>query len=217
MPSRPWSVQAQLFHDLRDRIIRGHLSPGARLRPEELAREYGVSKMPVREALRDLAMEGLVTLVPYREARVAELSLAELEEVFFLRVLLEGEATRLGTQRLETDELRSLASLVQAMYAAVTDHDQWLHLDKEFHMTIYRASGNRRLAHFIHLLRNDIERYVRRYIGTEDNIGRSMRSHEAILHACQRHDPEGAAQATRSHLQEVRELFVRSTVGDSRE
>ncbi|HYM70298.1 MAG TPA: GntR family transcriptional regulator [bacterium] len=202
------TIQEAITRDLREEIVAGRLAPATRLVVEELATKFDVSPMPVREALRHLAAEGLVAIHSYRGATVAELSIEEIREIFLLRRLLEGEAAALGARALGADDRARLRALMDGMRGAVRDHGRWITADRAFHMTVYRASGSVRLVNLVERLRQDIERYVRLYIAAELNIPRSMRRHEEILAACLAGDGATARRVTVVHLRETAEIFI---------
>jgi DNA-binding GntR family transcriptional regulator len=202
------TIHETITRELRDAIVAGRLTPGTRLIVDELAAKFGVSPMPVREALRHLGAEGLLVIHSYRGATVAQLSIDEIREIFLMRELLEGEAARSGARRMGEEQRRRLRSLMDDMRAAVRDHGRWITADRAFHMTLYQASEYPRLVALVGQLRRDIERYVRLYIALEHNIPRSMRRHQEILDACLAGDGQAARTATVGHLRETAEMFM---------
>jgi DNA-binding GntR family transcriptional regulator len=206
--SRFLTIQESIARDLRERIVTGELAPGSRLIIEDLAAQFGVSPMPVREALRQLSAEGLVAAHSYRGATVSELSVQEIREIFLMRQLLEGEAASLGVRRLTADDDRLLRELMDEMDGSVGDPSRWIPADRRFHMTIYRASGYDRLVRLIEQLRQHIERYVRLYITLERNIPLSMERHQEILAACLRRDARRAKRVIVAHLRETAGMFI---------
>ncbi len=206
--SRFSTIQEAITKDLLEQIVTGQLPPGSRLVIDDLAAKFQVSPMPVREALRHLGAEGLVVTHSYRGATVAELSPEEIREIFLIRQLLEGEAAGLGARRLATADQDRLQRLMAEMRDAEDDHARWLQADRDFHMTIYQASGYERLTRLIGQLRHHIERYIRLYITLEHNIPRSMKRHQEILDACLRADARAAKKATITHLRETAAMFI---------
>lgn len=128
---------------LRNAISEGRLRPGEWLRQERLARELGVSHMPVREALKQLAAEGIVEYLPYRGMRVAEFTPADIEDIYAVRAALEGRAARAAAYRLTAEQLEELGELVQAMANSMAPEQLALNRaqNRRFHELIYRASG----------------------------------------------------------------------------
>jgi DNA-binding GntR family transcriptional regulator len=202
---------------LRERIVSGKLPPGQRLSVVACAAELGFSQTPTREALQLLAHEGLVTLHAYKEATVAELSADDYEEIFVMRVGLEGLAARLGAEKI-TDAgielLRSnLAELGEA--ARAQDIDRFIEVDRRFHHTHYTAAGRERLWSRIINLRTTAERYTRLGyqlpgIGLTDTVN----SHTRLFNAVERRDGERARHEIVSDLTNTYDI-VRAAVLES--
>jgi DNA-binding GntR family transcriptional regulator len=186
---------------IRDAIRRGEIEPGYRLDQNELAELFDVSRSPVREAIRTLAAEGLVTVYPHRGAVVAELSREELEEVVFIRSTLEGLAARLSVPSIDDQRIERLQTVLQQLDEVV--EDEWATLNREFHHTIYRAVERPRLLSFIQQLRNISAPYVRRYITSPDRLETARIGHHRIFEACQKRDGDAAEIETQKHLEGV--------------
>jgi DNA-binding GntR family transcriptional regulator len=136
-------LRAWAAGQLRAAISEGRLQPGEWLRQERLARELGVSHMPVREALKELAAEGLIEYLPYRGMRVVEFSPDDIEDLYALRALLEGRAARAAAERLSAEQLAELRTLLADMAASMAPEQISRHrqLNRRFHEFIYQASG----------------------------------------------------------------------------
>jgi DNA-binding GntR family transcriptional regulator len=148
---------------LRSAILRGIYKPGDKLDQQQLADELRVSRSPVREALRILGAEGLVTIVPNRGAVVAERTLDELEELYFLRVVLEGAAAERAAKHMTQQRENELAAIL--MQAERTDdYEELLELNNEFHMLIYTAYPQPIMISYIQQLRNQFGPYNRLYL-----------------------------------------------------
>lgn len=201
------TVKDALVENLRDEIIKGRLRPGQKLRQEELATYFNVSTMPVREALRELEAEGLVTIAPHRGAVVTSLSAEDLEDIYDIRTNLEELATRLAVPRMDETILADLTQCVQTMADRFDDAMTYTKLNHQFHLMIYTASGRRHLFELIELLRRRTQHYVHAHLGVMGRRPESIEDHRAILEACQRRDPDQAAAIMRQHLSRVgREL-----------
>lgn len=187
---------------LRRAILEGALSGGERLRQNELASQFGVSRMPIREALRLLETEGLVTAQPHRGYTVTQLSPEQLEEIYEIRTCLEAMAARLGVPLLRDDDLSALEGLYDAMRDA-SDVPTFLRLNRAFHGRIYEASGRRRLCDLIDRFRDEVEPYLRLYLSLVRQDDRGHQDHGAILEACRQRDGELAARRTSEHLSRI--------------
>lgn len=189
---------------LRRAILEGALSGGERLRQNELASQFGVSRMPIREALRLLETEGLVTAQPHRGYTVTQLSPEQVGEIYEMRTCLEAMAARLAAPLLSDDDLSALEALYDAMRGAA-DVATFLRLNRAFHGRIYAASGRRRLCDLIDRLRDEVEPYLRVYLSLVRQDDRGHEDHAAILEACRLRDPDLAARRTSEHLSRIAE------------
>lgn len=199
---------------LREAILRGYLKPGQKLDQNEVAELLNVSRSPVRDALRTLATEGLVEVFPHRGAVVAELSPEELEEIYFIRGVLEGLAARLAAPKMDSERIAALQSVLVKL-SATTDLDRWLELNLRFHNLIYQAANRPRLLSIIENLRNTSAPYIRQYIDSSEHMEEAKISHQRILKACAARDAELAQQETEKHLKAVCEgvlVFMESTL-----
>ncbi|MCL4186893.1 MAG: GntR family transcriptional regulator [Rhodobacteraceae bacterium] len=205
MPSRTETVAARL----RDAITGGRLPAGERLSLDGLARQFGVSRMPVRDALKILESEGLVRIYPYRGIEVSRLDADDIAELFGLREVLEQRAAVRGVPLLTETDLAAMEALLREMDALVEDSDQdrWLDLNNRFHAIINTASGWPRLVEMITVLRTNVDRYVRAYLLELGRAG-PQRQHWELLDACRRRDPEGAATVMTGHLRDTADALI---------
>ena len=137
-----------VFEHLREAIIKGKLKPGERLMEMQLAEELGVSRTPVREAIRKLELEGLVIMIPRRGAYVADLSIKDVAETFEIRLALEALAASLAAERITPEECEEMDRLLERIGESIRQNDvkQTAALDEEFHNLLYQASRNDRLV-----------------------------------------------------------------------
>jgi len=209
-PSIPRTVKDALVETLRDEIIRGDLVPGQYLRLEEIAARFDVSTMPVREALRDLEAEGLVTIFPHRGATVTQLSADELQDIYDIRATLEEMATRLAVPLMTKATLTELTSLVEQIENHLGDVATLVKLNHQFHLTLYAASGRRHLCELNRILRYRTQHYLHVFI-VEVELGhlpQTQGEHRAILEACRHGDAEQAAAIMHDHLAQVGRAIV---------
>ena len=140
-----------VFHTLRKAIIQGELQPGERLMEVSLANKLGVSRTPVREALRQLDLEGLVEIAPNRGAKVIGISRKDVEDIYHMRARLEGLAARKAAEQIKEEELAELEEviLLSEFHVKKPESKQMVRLDGRFHEIMYRASGSRMLEHVL--------------------------------------------------------------------
>jgi DNA-binding GntR family transcriptional regulator len=188
---------------MREAILTGVLPPGMRLRQEKIADLFGTSRIPVREALRSLEYEGLVTSAPYRGFTVTQLDADDIEEVYDLRIVLEGHAVRLAVPLMTDDDLRALETLYAAMVDAESG-DAKLAARERFYIKLYSMSGRPRLVGLIARLRQVIARSLR-----WPTLQHAPEHHEHFLEAIRAGDAERAASQLASHYRRVAILIRR--------
>lgn len=206
------SSHRQLAHVVADRvradILEGKVRPGEWLRQERIAQEIGASQMPVREALKRLAAEGLVEHVPYRGVRVVALTVEDVEDLYACRVFIEGMAARYAAINIQPEELHELEDLHRRMVAFTTPAQlpEYRELNRRFHSLIFNASRRSYLirtlgqlwAAFPTMLWSNIP-----HAATASAPGRDEadeREHEAIVRALAAHDPDAAERVMREHI-----------------
>ncbi len=191
---------------LRDAILDGHLPPGTPIRQEALAQRLGTSRIPVREALRQLESEGMLTLVPHSGARVARLDLSEHIEVYRIREALEPMAIAESAKALSDAQLVELRDLVELIEASQGDLQAWIRHDRTFHLLSYAAAPFPRLLRMIHGFWNTTQQYRRAHVSTftDQTYNIIHMEHRMILEALERHDPVDAEERQRSHIRRTR-------------
>jgi DNA-binding GntR family transcriptional regulator len=188
------------YHFLRDRILSGHYEAGVRLRPEQIAAEIGVSRMPVREAVRQLDAEGLLTMLPNRGVVVSRLTPEEVIELFEIRAPLEGLAARLAVEHVTEEALLDCDHLLMRMRLAEGDHLLWMERHDQLHDRICGLSRRDRLCQLARQLRMQIQPYLRLFTSVSRSPELSGFEHEVILDALRDRDADRAEAAMREHV-----------------
>jgi DNA-binding GntR family transcriptional regulator len=181
----PNTKSTHIYEILKQDIYDGRLKPGHRLIISKVADAYGTSEIPVREAINRLQAEGLLTIIPHTGIYVTEIETEHLEKLYPVRGVLEAYATRLATPHLTSRDFDYLSRLIEGMDEVIEqeDYPEMGRLNREFHMTIYRASGNEPLIRMIDELWGKTTR-VRGIFGLMPQIAaRSNRQHKEILEA----------------------------------
>ena len=204
------TAQDVVLASMRDAILSGELPPGTKLRQEKLAERFGTSRIPVREALRALEYEGLVRSAPYRGFTVTELDADDIEEVYDLRILLEGHAVRLAVPLLTDDDLRTLEQLYREMVEAPPG-DAQLAARERFYIRLYSLTGRPRLVGLIARLRQEVARSLR-----WPTLQHAPSHHEAFFEAIRAGDAERAVSQLATHYRRVAILIRRNLRGDKR-
>ena len=198
----PSTLAARAFAALRHAILAGELAPGSRLEVKTLAQELAMSPMPIREAVRQLDALGLVEHRPHRGARVTELSVRDLREVYTARLVIEVKTVAAAAASFteEHAELaaRSLSRTVSA--ERVNDHNAAWAADEEFHFAVYAAAGSPWLLRVIRPLWETSERYRRLSLSPSHDFRDRYTEHMGILEACVVRDQELAADRLGTHL-----------------
>jgi DNA-binding GntR family transcriptional regulator len=196
---------ARIASELRDAILTGEQQPGARILQNDLADRHGASRLPVREALRMLEAEGLVTLVANTGAWVSRLSLVECEEMYQMRERLEPLLLRYNVPLLSDEVLDRLTVLADAMESS-DDVEQFLRLDREFHLSCYSAAQTSVLGDTVLRLWNRTQHYRRAFTRVFRSEGdRSVHhEHQLLVSAIGGHDIDGAERILADHIRRTR-------------
>lgn len=191
-----------VFNTLRQAILKGELEPGERLMEIQLAERLGVSRTPIREAIRKLELEGLVLMIPRKGAEVAEISEKSLREVLEVRRSLEELSIELACQRISEEGIKELEEAEEAFAQAVKTGEIMTiaESDERFHEVIYAATANSRLVQIVNNLREQMYRYRLEYIKDEDKRQILVVEHEHILRAVRSRNIAEAKNAVREHI-----------------
>jgi DNA-binding GntR family transcriptional regulator len=205
------TLREQVADHLREEILSARLAPGTELGEVALARSLGISRGPLREALGQLAAEGLVTIVPRRGAVVKRLTRQEFIDAYEVREALESLAIKLAVPRLKMGEKAELHRMAEQMERAARagDTDRFFEINRQFHARLVRASGNRKLEELHSQLVAQMGRLMRQSVELRGGMDQSAAEHRAILVAVDAGDPERAARLLEEHI-EVPQRVLRS-------
>jgi DNA-binding GntR family transcriptional regulator len=193
----------QVRDRLREDVLSGELAPGTLLGEVSLARSFGVSRGPIREALGRLASEGLVTITPRRGAVVTELTRDEFVEAYQVREALETLAIRLAVPRLEKSDLARLRELHEEMieHAKRSEVNAFFEANAAFHGLFVSASGNQKLIEVYRLLMDQMGRYLARSLALRGSLEKSVAEHSGILEAVEAGDRDRATRLLAEHIE----------------
>jgi len=189
-----------VYEFLRDRILTGQYEAGMRLRPEQIAAELGVSRMPVREAVRQLDAQGLLTTLPNRGVVVSKLTPEEVVELFEIRAPLEGLAARFAVAHITDEALLDIDHLLARMRLVADKHLLWIERHEDLHDRICQLSRRVRLCQMARQLRMQVQPYLRLFTSTGGSPELSAFRHELILDALRARDGDRAEAAMREHV-----------------
>lgn len=197
---------------LRDAIRKGVLKPGERLMEIQLAEELGVSRTPVREAIRKLELEGYVIMMPRRGTYVANLSIRDVNEVFEIRTSLDSLASGLAAERITDEELERLQRLLVLIggYIETNNMDKIVETDTEFHDLLYQASRNTRLVGIIFNLREQLTRFRATSMSFPGRLKATLEEHRRIVEAIAQGDVKEAQLAAEDHMEKSEQTLLKS-------
>jgi len=197
---------------LRDAIKRGILEPGERLMEVQLAEELGISRTPVREAIRKLEQEGYVIMMPRRGTYVSDVSVKDVKEIFEIRSALESLAISLATMRIEPEELEKLQTLLEEIGGHIENNDieKIVATDVEFHGLLYQVSRNERLVTIISNLKEQLARFRTLSMSYPGRLQETLAEHRAMVEAIAAGDVDLAREAAERHMEQAEETLLKA-------
>ncbi len=207
-----------VFETIREAILDGRLKPGERVMEIQLAEKLGVSRTPVREAIRKLELEGLLIMEPRKGAYVADISLKDIEDVLEVRSPLEGLAASLAAIRAKEDEIKLLKEKAKEFKKCMENNDVqgMINKDTEFHEIILHAAKNKKLTSIIEGLREQLQRFRVTYF-TEYNIASHLvNEHQNVLHAIESREPEKASKYAQEHIENIKKYIISGVKDNSK-
>ena len=203
-PNQP--LRKTVYASLKRQILSGQVAPGSRLVEASLAAELQASRTVIREAIKQLELEGLVRITPYKGTEVIRFSLNDIEEIYTIQAALEGMAAGLAAQRIVNGEFKKLHRIQNKLRAAVREEPAvWQRLNVSFHQFFLDKSGNLRLQNLIKSHRDHFARYWRIILSIPGQRERNTEDHEKILKALGKRDPLKVRLAMEDHIQEAAE------------
>ena len=191
-----------VFKTLRQAILKGALEPGERLMEIQLAERLGVSRTPIREAIRKLELEGLVLMIPRKGAVVAEITVTDLEDVLEVRMALEELAVKLACRKITEEQLNAMRQREEIFRKSLYGDDvaACAQADMEFHDAIYAATGNSRLVQILNNLREQMYRYRLEYLKDTHSHEKLDGEHQAIYENIKNGDKEAVCAMVGQHI-----------------
>lgn len=198
------TVEERVYQRIRTAIAKRYIGPGRKLVEETLAKQLGVSRTPVRAAIRRLVHEGLVQVVPHRGAFVVTPTREEIQDAFAVRVQLEGMAARLAASSATREDISTLTALIEqeAKLFGSRDINAYFRVNDAIHLKIAQLSGNKTLYEFVNAILSRVNIYLILYDPFMHlELNPSMEEHRAIVRKLEEHDASGAEAAMTAHLQ----------------
>ena len=202
------SLGGKVFQQIRSDIINGKYKENDELRENTIGKELGVSRTPVREALRQLELEGLVSIIPNRGAFVTGISHKDIKDIYLIRSLLEGLCARWAAENISEEKLTELEEIIVLSEFQINRENggspnQITALDGRFHAALYEASGSRILARVLTDFHNYVKMARLTSVASQERARRSIREHRQILRAIRERDGELAEQLANEHIMHV--------------
>lgn len=202
-----YSLRGQVFQEIREDILKGKFKENEELREATLGKELGVSRTPVREALRQLELEGLVHIIPNKGAYVTGITEKDVHDIYMTRSMLEGLCARWAAEHISEEQIQEMEEvlLLTEYHLDRGNAEQLAELDGKFHEVLYDASQSRILRHIL----SDFHKYVqvarKRYVKKEDRAKKSLEEHREILNALRTGDADRAEELAHIHILNVME------------
>ena len=200
----------RVYQALRTDILSGTFKDQEELKETALARNYGVSRTPVREAIRQLALEGLVDTIPNRGAYVHNIHTKDVKDVYAIRSLLEGLAARWAVENITAEQIESLEEILymSEYYRKKELWEQVYISDNRFHEQIYVASGSHLLEHMLRTFHEYVQQVRKNALKDEARAKKSFEEHAAILEAIKNHQADEAARLATKHIENAVESWT---------
>lgn len=194
-----------VFEYLRNLILEGELKPGERLMEINLAEQLGVSRTPVREAIRKLEKEKFVEMIPRKGAYVAELTTKDAIDVLEIRKLLEGHAAYLAAQNMTSEEIAILKEILDNFDGALNKMDRqgMIDFDNKFHDEIFKSTNNEKLIEIVQSLHDQFQRFRLNYFNEHDDYFELQRNHKLIYDSIKNREPENAKIHSETHIEQL--------------
>lgn len=198
--------------NLRDAINKGILSPGERLMEIQIAEEMGVSRTPVREAIRKLELEGFVVMIPRRGTYVSNISIKDINEVYEIRTALDILAGGLAAERINDEEIEEMRELLVLTEKHIGEKNlnKIIEIDSKFHDVLYKASRNERLVNIINNLREQITSIRGQSMNYPGRLADTLNEHKEIVESIAARDIDRAQEAVRIHLENAEQTLLKA-------
>lgn len=199
-------LSRKVYHILKKRIIEEDLKPGEKILEVNIAEQLGVSRTPIREALRELAAEGFVKMIPNQRMVVSNVSIEDIKEVLQVRILLEGFAAPIAAKKINKGEIKKLEKIIEKMNISVSKDDAvaYSNLNGEFHNLILKVCGNKRFIKICaNLSGSDYRFRIRALRDNSERLKYSLKEHQEIVDALKKKDSEQAGSRSKKHIENV--------------
>ncbi len=198
-----YSLRGRVFHKIREDILKGRYKQNEAMKELQISKELGVSRTPVREALRQLELEGLVTIIPNKGAVVSGINARDIADIYAIRSLIEGLSAQWAAENITDEQIDELEEIVylSEFHLSKGHIEQLYELDNKFHEMLYEASNSKILRHVLSDFHHYVQRVRRTSLSAKDRAEKSISEHKAILEALRNKDGEQAKALTNVHVE----------------
>jgi len=199
-----------VYESLKESILNGSLKPGEKLMESRIAEDLGVSRTPVREAIRKLEKEKYVKMIPRKGAYVEDLTMEDILEVLEIRIVLEGLASKLAARNISDEMKDRIQKNIESFDNASSELDrkELISLDEKFHHIIYQSSGNKKLNEIVRELQDQFQRFRLSYFNELSSYMKLANSHNKLYQAIIDGDEEAAEKYAKEHIEEIRDNII---------
>jgi len=198
-----YSLRGRVFHKIREDILKGRYRQNEAMKELQISKELGVSRTPVREALRQLELEGLVTIIPNKGAVVSGINARDIADIYAIRSMIEGLSAQWAAENITDTQLDELEEVVYlSEFHLKKGHiDQLYELDNKFHEMLYEASSSKILRHVLSDFHHYVQRVRKTSLSAPERAEKSIQEHKAILEALRNKDGDAAKSLTNVHVE----------------
>jgi DNA-binding GntR family transcriptional regulator len=213
------SLRQRIFRQIQNDILNGVYEPGENLIETKLSEELGVSRTPVREALRQLELEGLVQSVPNKGVTVKGVSAEDIQDIYTIRMLIEGLAARWAAEKITAEEMEELKEAVdlEEFYTMKNDNSRLLKLDTRFHDIIFKASKSMPLMHTLSTFHHYVQKARKISMSSEKRAAEVLKEHKAIMQAIVERDAARAEKLTTEHVKNASDNLLKCKADEAEE
>lgn len=211
-----YSLRGRVFNKIRSDILNGRYTKNEALKETQISRELGVSRTPVREAIRQLELEELVTIIPNKGAVVSGINAKDIKDIYAIRSLIEGLSAKWATRSINAEQLETLEEIVYlSEFHLQKGHiEQLLELDNKFHEILYQASQSKILKHVLSDFHNYVQRVRRTSLSSEERAIKSIEEHKAIVEAIKAKDEAKVENLTNQHVKNTSKNVIDHKIMD---
>lgn len=211
-----YSLRGRVFNKIREDILKGRYKHNEAMKEVQISKELGVSRTPVREALRQLELEGLVTIIPNKGAVVSGINAKDISDIYAIRSMIEGLSAKWAAIYITEEQLDEMEEIIflSEFHLAKDRIDQLYELDSRFHEILFEASDSKILRHMLSDFHHYVQRVRKISLSSKERAVKSIAEHKAILEALKRGDGDEASILTNIHVENTSENVIKKRIAE---